>query len=161
MPEVRKMCASSWPSGASLLRGALRAGNDVLLFQRLDPKARREIGKVGDERDERAARIDFAPALAQFAIEMRNDGNQQVGGFFAPERFEQAHERAMEGANGRLQQTQEIHAAEGPAILQQHVVLLLNANAGQLAQDVELIGEFLELDQLDLPGTLLLGSNGL
>jgi hypothetical protein len=45
--------------------------------------------------------------------------------------------------------------------LQQYVVLLLNANAGELAQDVELIGEFLELDELDLPGTLLLGGDGL
>jgi len=67
----------------------------------------------------------------------------------------------MKDADGGLQQAQEVNAAESPAILQQHVVLLLNANAGQLAQDVKLIGEILELDELDLPGALLLGGNGL
>jgi len=45
--------------------------------------------------------------------------------------------------------------------LQQHVVLLLDANAGELAQDVELVGDLLELDKFDLPGTLQLGGDGL
>ena len=92
---------------------------------------------------------------------MGDDGDEQVGRLFAPELFEEAHKRAMKQANGRLQQAQKVDAAESPAILQQHVVLLLNANAGELAQDVELVGEFLELDELDLPGALLLGGDGL
>src|SRR6202022_1719369 len=100
-------------------------------------------------------------ALGELAIEMGDDGDEQVGRLFAPELFEEAHERAMKDANGRLQQAQKIDAAESPAILQQHVVLLLNANAGELAQDVKLIGELLELDELDLPGALLLGGDGL
>jgi len=88
----------------SLLRGALGSGNNVLLLYRLNPKARREIGKVGDQGDKRPARINLAPTLAEFAIEMRNDRNEQVGGLFAPELFEQAHDLAMEGADGHLQQ---------------------------------------------------------
>src|SRR5258708_36498992 len=92
---------------------------------------------------------------------MGDNGDEQVGGLFAPELFEEAHERAMKDANGRLQQAQKINAAESPAILEQHVVLLLNADAGELPQDVELVGELLELDELDLPGAFLLGGDGL
>src|ERR1700730_14117082 len=81
---------------ARLLCGAFRAGNDVLVFQGFDPKAWRKVGEVGDERDERTAGIDFAPALAEFAIEMRDDRDEQIGGLFAPVIFEQAQERTME-----------------------------------------------------------------
>src|ERR1700686_3390634 len=90
---------------ARLLCGAFRAGNDVLVFQGLDPKAWRKVGEIGDERDEGTAGIDFAPALAEFAIEMRDDRDEQIGGVFAPVTFEQAQERTMEEANSSLQET--------------------------------------------------------
>jgi hypothetical protein len=45
--------------------------------------------------------------------------------------------------------------------LEERVVLLLDADAGEAAEDVELVGELLELDELDLPRAMLLGDYGL
>jgi hypothetical protein len=42
--------------------------------------------------------------------------------------------------------------------LEEGVVLLLDADAGEAAEDVELVGELLELNKVDLPGALLLGN---
>jgi len=41
------------------------------------------------------------------------------------------------------------------------LLLLLDADAGELAENVQLIGEILELNQFDLPRALLLRGNGL
>ena len=43
----------------------------------------------------------------------------------------------------------------------QDVVLLLDADAGELAQNVEAVGQVLKLDEFDLPVALLLGNDGL
>jgi hypothetical protein len=86
---------------------------------------------------------------------MRKGGNEQVGRLFAPEIFKQAHEPAMEGANGRLQQAQEIHAAECPAIPQYPVVHILNANSGELAKNVQRIENFLKIYESDFKGKAL------
>ena len=137
--------------GARLLDGALGSGDDVLLLDRLDPEARREVGQVRNERDKWPAGVDGVPAFADFAIEVRDDGDQKVGGVFAPEFLEQAHHRAMEEPDRNLKHAQEILAAEGPAVLQDDVVLLLDADAGQFAKHVEAIGQVLELHQLHLP----------
>ena len=52
-------------------------------------------------------------------------------------------------------------AAQCPAILEEDVVLLLDANARQLPQNIQLVGQLLKLDELDLPVALLLCHNGL
>src|SRR6266852_8795738 len=67
----------------------------------------------------------------------------------------------MEQADGRLQHAKEIGAAERPAILQQNVVLLLDADSGELAQHIEPVRQVLKLDKLDLPVALLFGNDGL
>ena len=43
----------------------------------------------------------------------------------------------------------------------QGVVLLLNADAGDAAKNIEMVGQFLKLNQLDLPGPMLLLDDGL
>jgi hypothetical protein len=65
----------------------------------------------------------------------------------------------VEESNSRLQQAKEINTPERPSILKQHIVLLLNPDARQPAQNIEPIGELLKLDEFDLPRTLLLGHN--
>src|SRR6266478_2819960 len=67
----------------------------------------------------------------------------------------------MKRADRCLQHAKEAGAAERPAILQQNVVLLLDANPGELAQHIEPVREVLKLDERDLPVALLLGNDGL
>ena len=88
---------------------------------------------------------------------MGDDGDEHVGEIFAPGVFEQFHHWAVKGTDGRLEDAEEGGGAEGPPVLEERVVLLLNADTGEAAEDVELVGELLELNKVDLPGALLLG----
>ena len=141
---------------ARLLYGFLRAGNDILVFDRFNPKARGKIGQVRDDGHERPPGIDACPTFANLAVEMRNDGDKEVRPIFAPMILEQIHEWLVKKLNGPLQKAQKVCAAESPTVLQKNVVLLLNANPRQLAQNVKLVGKILELYKFDLPITRLL-----
>ena len=122
---------------------------------------RRKVGEVGDDGDERPAGANVVPTFVNFAIEVGDDGDQQVGGAFAPEFFEEANQRLVENADGGLKHAEQGRGAEGPAVLEDDVVLLLDSDAGEPAKDVQSVGQFLELDQFDLPGTVLLGEDRL
>src|SRR5437660_2658389 len=87
---------------------------------------------------------------------MRNYGDEQIRRVFEPEFLEQIHKRAVEDPNRGLKNAKKLGTAERPAILQHDVVLLLDANAGQFAQDVQPIGKILKLNEFDLPIALLL-----
>ena len=151
--------------GFGLLYGSLGSGDDELLAftgnRGLDPEVRGKVGEVGDDSNERSAGANVVPTFVNFAIEVGDDGDQEVGGVFAPEFFEKSDQRLMENADGGLKYAEQGCGAEGPAVLEDDVVLLLNADAGEPSKNVELVGEFLELDQFDLPGTMLLGENRL
>src|SRR6266404_6501437 len=67
----------------------------------------------------------------------------------------------MKRADRCLQNTKEAGAAERPAILKQNVVLLLDADSGELAQQIEPVRQVLKLDELDMPVALLFGNDGL
>ncbi len=71
--------------GSGLLYGTLGSGDDVLIFDGLDPEMRREVGEVGDDGDERPAGADVVPTFVNFAIEVGDDGDEHVGGIFAPD----------------------------------------------------------------------------
>jgi len=62
--------------------------------------------------------------------------------------------------DGGLEDTQELRGTKRPAVAEEDVVLLLDADAGELAENVQLIGEILKLNQFNLPGALLLRGNG-
>ena len=79
---------------------------------------------------------------------------------FTPILFEQPHQRPMKRADHHLQHAQQTRRAQRPAIAQQRVVLLLNANARHAPQHIQVVGQFLELHQLDLPRTVLLLDDG-
>src|SRR5215472_6165691 len=146
---------------AGLLGGFFRAGDDVLFFDRFNPKARRKIRQVGDDSSERSAGVNPCPTLANLAVEVGDHRNKKVRGIFAPVFFKQSHQLFVEEPNGALQKAQKIPAAESPPVLQKNVVLLLDANARQLPEHVEPVGEVLELYQTDLPIPRLLGNDGL
>src|SRR6266849_4622565 len=103
--------------GASLIGGFLGACDYVLLLDWLDPESRWKIGQVGDDGDERAAGINRCPAFANLPIEMRNYRNEQICRFFAPELFQQVHQRPMKDTNRRLKHAEKLRATEGPALL--------------------------------------------
>src|SRR5260370_8146540 len=124
---------------ARLLCGSFRSGNDVLLFERVSTKMRRKIGEISNDGHERPPGIHARPAFANLAIEMRNDGDKKVRRVFAPMALEQIHKRLVKKANHPLQQAKKISTAEGPAVLQKNVVLLLDADARELAEHVEAI----------------------
>jgi hypothetical protein len=50
--------------------------------------------------------------------------------------------------------------AEGPTVSQKQIVTVLYPKPGQLAKDVNLVEEVLEINQANLPGPLLLFNNG-
>src|SRR5260370_20374145 len=67
----------------------------------------------------------------------------------------------MKQADRRLEDAQQVGAAQGPAVLQQDVVLLLDADAGVLAQDVQAVRKVLELNEFHLPIEVLLRNDRL
>ncbi len=115
--------------GTRLSGGFFRARDDVLLLDRLNPEARRKISQVGDNGDERPPGINFRPAFANLPVEMGNDRDEQISGLFPPKSFEQVYQRPVKHPNRGLENPKKLGAAQGPAILQHRVVLLLDADA--------------------------------
>src|SRR5271169_304655 len=125
--------------GQRLLDGALGSGNDVLLLQWLNPEARRIVGQVRNECHERPTGVDGFPAFADLAIKVGNDGDEEIRRMVAPEFFEKANHGAVKEPYRKLQNLQEILAAQSPAVLQHDVVLLLDADAGEFAEYVKAV----------------------
>jgi hypothetical protein len=71
------------------------------------------------------------------------------------------HHRAMKDTNHYLEHSQQLQRSERPTVPQYDVVLFLDSDSGDLSQHVQPIGKFLKLNQLDLPGPILLGNNRL
>src|ERR1700745_3400286 len=92
---------------------------------------------------------------------MRKHGNKTVSWIFTLVVFEQFHQPLVEEPNGALKKAKKIRAAEGPPVLQQNVVLLLDADARQLPEHVEAVGDLLELYQVDPAIPRLVGNDGL
>ena len=147
--------------GARLVGGFFRAGDDVLLFDRLDPESRREVCQVGDNCDKRAPRINLRPALANLPIKVRDYGDKQVCWLFPPELLEQSHQWPVENSDCGLEQSKKLSATKRPAILQHDVVLLLDTDAGEFAKDVQTVRKILKLNKFQLPVALLLRNHGL
>src|SRR5271163_4022179 len=125
--------------GPRLFGGTLSSCDDELLFDGLDPEAGGLVRQVGNECDEGPPGVNGAPAFRDFAIEVGNDGDEEVGWVRAPVFFEQAHHGPMEETYRKLQNSQDIFAAKGPAVLQHDVVLLLDANASEFTQHVQAV----------------------
>src|SRR5882672_6003 len=67
----------------------------------------------------------------------------------------------MKQTDRSLQHAKQAGAAERPAILQQNVVLLLDANPSEFAQHIEPVRQVLKLNEFDLPVALLFRNDGL
>ena len=63
---------------------------------------------------------------------------------------------AMVQANQPMHEYGQLRRAECPAFFQQQIVDVLQANAGVLTKNVEGVENFLQIDEPDFPGPLLL-----
>ena len=67
----------------------------------------------------------------------------------------------VKNLNGQLQHAKQILATPGPAVAQEEVVLLLDPNSRQSPQHIQMVRQFLELNEVQIPGTLLALANRL
>lgn len=139
-----------------LFLGAFGAGNDVLRLT-LDPEVWRVIRQICDQRDEgRFSGSIVGQAFRQFAIEVRDDGDDKVRGIFSPIRSQRLHDRGMVEANRSLKDAEELRRKSRPATAQNLVVGVLDSDAGEAAQQIEGIEQFLYVEKSDIPRAILL-----
>src|SRR5262249_37843619 len=86
-------------------------------------------------------------ALRHRAIEMRDNGEDQVCGVFLPILCQHFHCRAVIHANDTLQDGQKLWREARPALSQNQVVTILNAKPSELFQKVEWAQKSLKVHQ--------------
>src|SRR5439155_21330879 len=101
-PRRTKQIPFSFAKIARLLLCALRSGNNNLFCDWFNPETRWEIRHVRDNGDKSASRINSVPTFRKLTIEMRNHGNQQVGGMLAPIICQKSNQRFVENTDGKL-----------------------------------------------------------
>ena len=62
----------------------------------------------------------------------------------------------MVESNDGVHKRQELGRAQRPAVFEEGVVDVLHAQAGDFAEDIEFVEHVLEIDQTNVPGTILL-----
>src|SRR5271168_2721678 len=93
-----------------LRESTLRAANEILLLP-FNPETRRIIGEIGENRNERPARIHELKTFVQLGIEMRNEGNDHIGIGFAPAIREHVYAPTVIRSDRELQNAQQLGAA--------------------------------------------------
>src|SRR5580658_4547560 len=73
---------------------------------------------------------------------------------------ERAHLRVMEDADGQMHRRDQLRGAQCPAPPQHDVVDFLERNAGQLADDVDVVQEILDITRTRFPGPPLFADDG-
>jgi len=134
----------------NLLDGASGAADEILLLF-LEPETRRIVCEVGEYGDVGAAGEGAPITFAQRLVEMGHEGDNHVGRRFTPAFREDAHSGAMVDGNCELEQTHQLLATEGQAGLEHPVVSVLNANAGDLAHEIQVVESFLQIEKVDIP----------
>ena len=105
----------------------------------------RIVRQVGQHRDKGPARKRFLVTFPQRAIEVRHERNHHVRRVLLPELFEDPHRGPVVRPHDKLQDAHELRAAQRPAVAQHLVVHVLNANSGQLAEDIQRVEDFLKV----------------
>ena len=145
------------PHRHSLRARAFRAGNDVFTLA-LNPEVRRIIGQIGDQRDEWPAFLAvFFKALSQFPVEVRNHRQHHVGWMFRPVLPQRLDDRPVIEMDRSLQNAEKLRSKARPAAAQDLVVDILDSYTRRAANQVERIEQFLDIEELDLPGMILRG----
>ena len=74
---------------------------------------------------------------------------------------EQFHDRLVVEADGGFEDDEQLGRKARPTVAQDHVVGVLNAQAGGAADEVEGVEQFLNVEESDVPGMFLRGECGL
>ena len=153
MPEVRKIKRSSVPSARACSTARSDAADEVLRLA-LDPEVRRVVGDVGEDGDQRSAGNRIAQLSHMARLRFGTSETTRSGGRSRQYLLEQAH------LGGMIQPDQPLHGrqlrrAERPA-REHQVVDLLQLQAGDLRKHIQLVEGFLQIDEADLPGPVLL-----
>lgn len=139
------------PQRARLFDSLVRAANKELSLIALDPEVRRIIGNVRDYSYEFSA----GNAFAERAVEVRDDGNDEAGIAIGPKFREQPHLFRVVEADQDVHCRGELRRAESPALFERRIVNVLQPQAGNFAEDIQRVEEFLQVHHADLPRTPL------
>src|ERR1700730_701334 len=82
---------------------------------------------------------------------MGDDREHHVGRVFLPILAEHLYRWPVIQADDGLQQGKQLRSEASPAFAQNQVVTILNANAGDFPQQVELVELFLKVEEADFP----------
>jgi hypothetical protein len=133
----------------SLLDGFFGAADEILILT-LDPKVRWIIRDVGENGDQRYAGQGAPEAFAERSVKIRHQRDHQVRPALTPQLLQHPHLLAVKQANHQVHAGSELRRTEGPAFLEHQIVKVLHAQAGELAENVDRIQEFLQIDQPDI-----------
>ena len=122
------------------------SANQILLLL-FHPEMRWIIRQIGEDGCERR----FGQALAQRAIEIRNQRNNDIALAFAPELLQQPDLAAMIQTDQTVHRHGQLRSPERPALFQQCVVDILHPDSGIFPENVERIQNLLQIDQPNLP----------
>jgi len=144
---------------AALLHRAIGAANNISIrcfgARRLDPEMRRVIGEIGEHRDEGDVRGRAVQTLPHGPIQIRHHRDHNIEALFAPEFFKKADGGPVIQPDDTVHTTHELGGPERPAFAQHQVVEILQPHARDLAENVERIEQFLQIDETHLPRPLL------
>ena len=144
---------------ARLLERARGPAHDVLRQPGLDPKVRWMVGQVGQHRRIRHARQRALQALAQRAVEVRDQRHDQVGLGLEPVLLQDLQEPAVREADHSLQQLQFLREAQRPAAREPQVVVVLRRDTGQLLELALPIDDVDEVHEAHVPRPSLRGDH--
>ena len=143
------------------LPGSFGVPQMKVLWLRLDPKMRRKIRQVRQDRHHRSFGQAVAQALKQSAIEVGDQRNNQIRLRLLPILFQHLDHLAVIDPQQQVHRGQHLGRAQRPALFQQFVVDILHPDAREFANDVERGQNVLQIDQPDLPGAVLILDNGI
>ncbi len=142
-----------------LLDGAIGTANEALRLA-FDPEVGRVVGYVGEDGDIGGGGAGGAKAVEEDAVEVGDDGDDEVGPGGSPVVLENADGRVVVQADNPVNDFEYLCSAEGPAFGEHAVVEILQPYSGDFTENIERIEQFLKVDQAHLPGTILIAANG-
>ena len=118
-----------------------------------------KVRHIGQDTDERNARQRALHALKQRPIEIRHERNHHIrlrpARVLSPVTIKPLHLLRMKQPDDAMHRRQQLFRAQRPPAPQHQVVNILQPKAGDLAEDVNVVEELLQIHHPHVPGALL------
>src|SRR5258707_4654308 len=111
----------------------------------------RIIGEVGQQGNECGCRRGLSDTFFQRAVEMWDDRQNHVGRVLFPILTEHLYRWPVIHPHHALQHRKQLRREPGPAFAENQVVAVVDAKAGDLLQQVELVELFLKVEKPYFP----------